>query len=317
MGQNNLKYLGRYTMLDELLRILSNPAFQSFLLQYTATTSLDAIRKNVFRSVASISLENQVAEVFDKALEKTCIYYGWEYDSTAIEETLSVSWYGISQIDTIDSLSVILKNAFCQEINDDILEIFTQSFFIELLESKYKELQTYLSINREYRIENSIPLLIKLSDKVYKRLLLKKAFCESRKCCFYNSHILLSLLENTDGYVSNILKYVNEGKYNNLKRGLQKAVYKDYTSCNPQYPLYIDINNHTTIIMAKRIAYNNNFSVVDERVLFMALLFSKSNTIQNFRCFYDEIEYKHIIRMINTTYSEPQTPDIRLGEHNE
>ena len=304
-------------MIGKLLRILSDPNLQSFLLQYVATTALDTIRENVFQGGSSTPLEAQAAKVFDRALETTCTYFGWEYDSTAIEETFSVKKYEVSKIDTIDSLSETLQNAFGQEINDNVLEIFTQSFFMELLDTQYKDLQTYLSINRVYRLENSFPLLINLSEKVYKELLLKKAFCEQKKCYFYNSHILLALLENNGGYVSDILKSLNEEKYNKLKRGLQLAVYRDYTGFSPQYSGYIDINNHSTIITAKRIAYNNNSSVVDERFLFMALLFSKSNTIRNFKCFYDQIEYARILNMIKTTYPELKTPNIRWGEYNE
>lgn len=71
-------------------------------------------------------------DALDCALEVTCQQLQWEYDNTAIEETLNTTFLNGGKIDTRSLLKSIFKSATATDVNDDELNVWITNFENEI-----------------------------------------------------------------------------------------------------------------------------------------------------------------------------------------
>ena len=148
--------------LEQILTLLASSTFIKYVKDHVVSNKIDELLK---KSKRKKDLNHQMVCVLDKSLERFCKEVNWEYDDTAIEQTFSRDISELAQIDSVNILKDILKNATGQEIDDTYLKIWQTCFNYEISEPEYDKLCKILNIED---IEILKKKIIELQEKVEK-----------------------------------------------------------------------------------------------------------------------------------------------------
>lgn len=136
---------------DMLLEVIKSSVFQN-IVSYGVTSILDAVKNKTFEE-KELPIEYQLIACLTQALEDTCISLNWEYDSTAIEETVFVSLLEFGNQLTIEQLRVIFENAVGQPVSEKVIEQWATCFIISISSSKYTHLREFLKIQKIFDLD--------------------------------------------------------------------------------------------------------------------------------------------------------------------
>lgn len=130
-----------------------------FLFEYGAEKGLD---KGLKITAKKKTLEKQLIEALEQALQMFCIQLGWEYDESAIKETFCINLQTRDFEWTNESLRSVLSKAVGAEqngieIDSEMLNCWCNCFLRALVEESREELRNYLAekdiqIFREYLV---------------------------------------------------------------------------------------------------------------------------------------------------------------------
>lgn len=169
-----------------------------FIGTYSAEKILDRIGEiHIDDICAEVELSNQLLDSLNGALKSTCSNFNWEFDDTAIEETLMHKKSLWSNITNDEELASILTNAVGHEFTEDVVQFWFNSFKQQI--AIHQELFNYLYLlqNDDTNIDYSVNLKKDLWDASQKYFL---QLCEKGNR-FYSVNIIKQLLPN--GYVTN------------------------------------------------------------------------------------------------------------------
>lgn len=169
-----------------------------FIGTYSAEKALDKIGKMHTDDIrADIELSKQLIEALNGALKSTCSNFNWEFDNTAIEETLVIDNSLWCNINNTENLSLILTNAIGHEFTEDVINFWLNSFKQQI--AMHQKLFNYLCLLQEDNVStnsttNLKKVLWEASQKYFKQL------CKKGNR-FHSINIIEQLLPN--GYITN------------------------------------------------------------------------------------------------------------------
>lgn len=298
-------------MFDLIIKILMNDELHSFLINYFATRNMDYILNNLKYKKTDLSLEEQLIYVCDKALISTCNYYDWCYDENVISLNLIKEFVHLENINSGQkNMKEFLELILDAKVDDSMVDIWMMNIFVALAEEKCDTLRNYINTRRLALVDLNLINIIQISKRLEEMLLYKKEFCDINKKNFSNAHILLTLLEIPNSSVAKIFSKVNVVKFNRIKESLQQFIYFEFPS-EENYCVF-DINSFPTIILAKKIAYYKEKNIVDEIILFSALLNSQSNTLKSIRGYLSDLEFQHLVSMAENNFEFKSTPTFKI-----
>ncbi len=184
-----------------MVELLDNPILLKllgFISTYSAEKFLDKFGEIlVDDKCAEIELSKQLVDCLNGALKSTCIEFDWEFDDTAIGETLIINKSLWDNITSGEVLSTILSNAVGSEFTKDALQFWLDNLKKQI--ALHQELFNYLYLIRNDQTNTNLPVnfhknIWDASQKFFLQL------CEKGNR-FHSINIIKQLLPN--GYITN------------------------------------------------------------------------------------------------------------------
>ncbi len=91
-----------------LINLLSSEFYRDFIITYTATGVLDAL-KNKMTNKKELPIDLQVVDCLAKSLEETCNSLEWEYDVNALGDVVLISLMNVEENFTKERLAKCLR----------------------------------------------------------------------------------------------------------------------------------------------------------------------------------------------------------------
>lgn len=143
-----------------LVGLLSSEFYKNFIITYTATGVLNALRNKVM-SKKELPLDLQVIECLAKSLEDTCNSLAWEYDASALEDIVLIPLMNIEEDFTKERLAKILQDFVGQSVTDDVLDRWAQCFLINLSSNNFTHLREYLKLKNLFLKEGGTSNIVR------------------------------------------------------------------------------------------------------------------------------------------------------------
>ena len=131
-----------------LINLLSSEFYRDFIITYTATGVLDAL-KNRMANKKELPIDLQVVDCLAKSLEETCNSLEWEYDVNALGDVVLISLMNVEENFTKERLAKILQDFVGLPVTDDALEQWVQCFLVNLSSNNYTHLREYLKLKKK------------------------------------------------------------------------------------------------------------------------------------------------------------------------
>lgn len=218
-----------------LVGLLSSEFYKNFIITYTATGVLDAL-KNKIMSKKELPLDLQVIECLAKSLEDTCNLLAWEYDESALKDVVLIPLMNIEEDFTKERLAKILQDFAGQSVSDDALDQWVKCFLINLSSNSFTHLREYLKLKNLFLKEgrtSHISRTVRLDDRrEYVNNYVRKLFWSSnsestlQKLYLANSYYLNQSQTKYDDLGDLITAFTN----NNLLEYLNKKNIREFDS---------------------------------------------------------------------------------------
>lgn len=136
-------------LFQQIINIFSSNIVLSFLSEYIATKAMDHVWK--LMSLKK-TVQYQLIEALENALENFCEIMNWEYDSSAITDTFIYSVDSLGGIGSKLTLKSVIENAVGTNIDDQQLDTWVACFNLSITNSERTELLNYLITNNIFNI---------------------------------------------------------------------------------------------------------------------------------------------------------------------
>jgi len=137
--------------LGQVVAFFALAEIQQFFLTYVAEKVLDGVVGGIANSIRSRvnkdSIEQQLLESLETALEETCKHFSWEYDFDALTDTFFFSCSKMNGIHSEEALRTILENAVGVKVDTAVLEAWLYHFHVEVTKPKHSWLYNLVVLN--------------------------------------------------------------------------------------------------------------------------------------------------------------------------